>query len=435
MTGEERVRVVVTGMGCVSPVGNDRLTTWDALRHGRSGVARIANFDPSDLPSQTAGEVKGFDPVALLGHKEARRTSRPVQFAVAAAREAVADSGIDLGPISERAAVIVASGVGGLALFEKAVLAYAEGGYRKVSAFAAAGMLVDMPAGMVAADVGARGPNFAIVSACASSAHAIGEAAEQIRRGDAVVALAGGTEGSITPVGMAMYCVIGALSRRNDDPEAGSRPFDRDRDGFVTGEGAAVLVLEELGHARARGARIYGELVGYGATADAAHITQPDPSGAQAARCIGLALERAGRSPHDVGYVNAHGTGTPLNDPAETRALKLALGEAVATVPVSSTKSMTGHLTGAAGALEAVITLMAIHDGFLPPTINLDHPDPECDLNHVALVGRQASPSLAISTSFGFGGHNACLAFAKVADADDAPPAHLLKNGWVRRAG
>jgi 3-oxoacyl-[acyl-carrier-protein] synthase II len=329
----------------------------------------------------------------------------------------VADSGIDLGAgLAEQAAVIIASGVGGLALFEKAVLAYAEGGYRKVSAFAAAGMLVDMAAGMVAADIGAKGPNFAIVSACASGAHAIGEAAEQIRRGDAVVAVAGGTEGSITPVAVAMFCVIGALSRRNDDPEAGSRPFDRDRDGFVTAEGAAVLVLEELGHPRARGARVYAELVGYGATADAAHITQPDPSGAQAARCVTLAL--AGRSPHDVGYVNAHGTGTPLNDVAETRALQLALGDAAATVPVSSTKSMTGHLTGAAGALEAIVTVMAIHDGYLPPTINLDHPDPACDLHHVALVGRPASPTLAISTSFGFGGHNACLAFAQVADAD-----------------
>ena len=415
MTG--RVRVVVTGMGCVSPVGHDRRSTWDSLRNGVSGISRITAFDPSDLPSRIAGEVKGFDPVALLGHKEARRTSRPVQLAVAAAREAVSDSGIDLGPVADRTAVIIASGVGGLALFENAVLAYAQGGYRRVSAFAAAGMLVDMPAGMVAADVGARGPNFAIVSACASGAHAIGEAAEQIRRGDAVVALAGGTESSITPVGMAMYCVIGALSRRNDDPEAASRPFDCDRDGFVTGEGAAVLVLEELGHARARGARIYAELVGYGATADAGHLTQPDPSGTQAARCVSLALAGAGRRADEVGYVNAHGTSTPLNDAAETRALQLALGDAVATVPVSSTKSMTGHLTGAAGALEAMVTVLAIHDRFLPPTINLDHPDPECDLHHVALVGRPAPDvTLALSTSFGFGGHNAFLALAEVAD-------------------
>ncbi len=420
--GRARVRVVVTGMGCVSPVGNDRQSTWDALRQGRSGVARITAFDPSDLPSQMAGEVKGFDPVALLGHKEARRTSRPVQLAVAAAREAVVDSGIDVAPIADETAVIIATGVGGLGMFEKAVLAYAEGGYRRISAFAAAGMLVDMPAGLVAADLGARGPNFAVVSACASGAHAIGEAAEQIRRGDAVVALAGGTEAAITPVGMAMYCVIGALSRRNDDPEAASRPFDRDRDGFVSGEGAAVLVLEELGHARARGARIYAELAGYGATADAAHVTQPDPTGMQAARCVRLALERAGRVAAEVRYVNAHGTGTPLNDAAETRALKLALGDAVATVPVSSTKSMTGHLAGAAGALEAMVTILAVHDRFLPPTINLDDPDAECDLNHVALFGRPAPDlTLALSTSFGFGGHNACLAFAEVAVSRRGP--------------
>lgn len=413
MTGPgERVRVVVTGMGCLSPVGNDRASTWDGLRRGTSGVARITAFDPADLPSQMAGEVKGFDPIEILGRKEARRTSRPVVMAVAAAREAVTDSGIDIRSVADETAVIVSSGVGGLAMVEQAVLAYAKGGYRRISVYAAAGMLVDMPAGMVAADVGARGPNFAVVSACASGAHAIGEASEQIRRGHALVALAGGTECAITPVGMAMYCAIGALSRRNDDPEAASRPFDRDRDGFVSGEGAAILVLEELDHARARGARIYAELVGYGATSDAGHVTQPDPTATQAARCISLALTRAGRSPQDIGYVNAHGTATLLNDVAETRALRLALGDAVATAPVSSTKSMTGHLTGAAGALEAMVTIMAIDDGFLPPTINLDHPDPACDLLHVANVGRRAAPSLAISTSFGFGGHNACLAFS-----------------------
>ncbi len=407
-----RVRVVVTGLGCVSPVGNDRVSTWEALRRGRSGVAGITAFDASDLPSRMAGEVKGFDAVELLGRKEARRTSRGVALAVAAAREAVADSGIDLGPVADETAVIVASGVGGFAMVEKAVQAYARGGYRRISVYAAAGMLVDTPAGTVAADVGARGPNFAVVSACASGAHAIGEAAEQIRRGDALVALAGGTEAAITPVGMGMFCAIGALSRRNDDPEAASRPFDVDRDGFVAGEGSAILVLEDLDHARARGARVYAELVGYGATADAGHVTQPDPTGTQAARCVTLALRRAGCGPVDVGYVNAHGTSTALNDAAETRALKLALGEAVADVPVSSTKSMTGHLSGAAGALEAMVTILAIHDRFLPPTINLDHPDPACDLNHVAHVGRPAAPTLAISTSFGFGGHNACLAFA-----------------------
>jgi len=412
--------VVVTGMGCVTPLGNDRASTWIGLRQGRSGVARITAFDPSDLPSQIAGEVKGFDPVDLLGRKEARRTSRPVALAVAAAREAVADSGIDLGPVAEETAVVIGSGVGGFGMAEKAVLAHAKGGYRRISVYAAAQMLADMPAGMVAADVGARGANFAVVSACASGAHSIGEAAEQIRRGDATVALAGGTEAAITPVGMAMYCAIGALSRRNEDPEAASRPFDRDRDGFVSGEGAAVLVLEELGHARARGARLHAELVGYGATADAGHVTAPDPVGTQAARCVRLALTRAGRSPAAVGYINAHGTSTPLNDTAETRALRLALGDAVEGIPVSSTKSMTGHLTGAAGALEAIVTILAIAEGFLPPTINLDAPDPACDLHHVAHVGRPATPTLALSTSFGFGGHNACLAFSRF---DGAAPA------------
>jgi 3-oxoacyl-[acyl-carrier-protein] synthase II len=405
-------RVVVTGMGCLTPVGDDPATTWLALCQGRSGIATISRFDPSDLPSRIAGEVKGFDPAAALGAKEARRTSRPIQLAMVAARQAVADSGLTVGPVADDVAVIIASGVGGIEVVEKATLAYQQGGYRRVSAFTATAMLVDMPAGMVAADVGARGPNFAVVSACASGAHAVGEAAEQIRRGDAVAALAGGTEAGITAVGMAMYCVIGALSRRNDEPERASRPFDRDRDGFVASEGAAVLVLEELEHARRRGARVYAELVGYGATADAGHVTQPEAQGRSARACIERALGRAGRAAHDVGYVNAHGTGTPLNDVAETRALKGALGEHAWRVPVSSTKSMTGHLTGASGALEALVTVLALVEGFLPPTINLDHPDPECDLDYVPHVGRPARPGLALSTSFGFGGHNACLAFA-----------------------
>ncbi len=411
MTGGRRV--VVTGMGCVTPVGNDRMTTWEALCRGRSGIAPITAFDPSDLPSRIAGEVKGFDPVAALGVKEVRRTSRPIQLAMVAAREAVGDSGLDITPIAEDVAVIIASGVGGIDLVEKATLAYQRGGYRRVSAFTATAMLVDMPAGMVATDIGARGPNFAIVSACASGAHAIGEAAEQIRRGDAVAAVAGGTEGAITEVGMAMFCVIGALSRRNDEPERASRPFDRDRDGFVASEGSAVVVLEEREHALRRGATVHAELVGYGATADAGHVTQPEAQGLSARRCIERALARAGRGAFEVGYVNAHGTGTPLNDVAETRALKGALGEHARRVPVSSTKSMTGHLTGASGALEAIVTVLAVAEGFLPPTINLDHPDPECDLDYVAHEGRRARPGLAITTSFGFGGHNACLAFAQ----------------------
>ena len=408
-----RRRVVVTGMGCLSPVGNDVASSWEALKAGRSGIAPIALFDASDLPTRIAGEVKDFDPVAALGHKDARRTSRCIQLSVVAAREAVGDSGLDIGPIAEDVAVIIASGVGGLELIEKATLANDRHGFKRVSAFTATAMLVDMPAGMIATDTGARGPNFAIVSACASGAHAIGEAAEQIRRGDAVAAIAGGTEAALTSVGVASFCIIGALSRRNDEPERASRPFDLDRDGFVPAEGAAVMVLEELEHAVARGARIYAELVGYGATADAGHVTQPEATGTGARRCIERALARADLDAADVDYVNAHGTGTPLNDVAETRAWHAALGKHADSVPVSSTKSMTGHLMGASGALEAVVAVMALHDGFAPPTTNLEHPDPECDLDYVPNVGREIAAEVALTTSFGFGGHNACLAFAR----------------------
>jgi 3-oxoacyl-[acyl-carrier-protein] synthase II len=405
-------RVAVTGLGCITPVGLDRASSWEAIRAGRSGIAPITLFDASELPTRIAGEVKGFDPARVFGAVEARRTSRAVQLGLVAAREAVADSGLDIGPIAEDVAVLMASGVGGIEFVEQATLAYRDRGYKRVSPFAAFSMLVDMPAGMIAADLGARGPNFAIVSACASGAHAIGEAAEQVRRGDAVAAVAGGTEAAITGVGMAMYCIIGALSRRNDEPEQASRPFDAGRDGFVASEGAAVLVLEDWGHAHARGARVYAELVGYGATADAGHVTHPEAAGTAARRSIERAMARAGIAPPDVDYVNAHGTGTPLNDRAETRAVHGAFGGWASGVPISSTKSMTGHLMGAAGAFEALVTVLAVHNGFLPPTINLDTPDPACDLAHVANVGREASVRRALSTSFGFGGHNACLAFA-----------------------
>jgi len=407
-----RGRVVVTGMGCLSPVGNDRASTWSALCEGRSGIAPITLFDPAGLPSRIIGEVKGFDAVGVFGAKEVRRTSRPVLLGIVAAREAVADSGLDIEPIADDVAVIVASGIGGMEVLERASVAYHERGHKAVSAYTAMAMLVDMPAGMIATDTGARGPNFAIVSACASGSHAIGEAAEQIRRGDAVAALAGGTEAAICGVGMAAFGVMGALSRRNDEPERASRPFDRDRDGFVAAEGAAVLVLEEREHARSRGARIYAEVVGYGATADAGHPTQPDADGRGSRRCIERTLARARCSPADVDYVNAHGTGTPLNDVAETRAMHAVFGDHARQVPISSTKSMTGHLLGAAGALEAIVAVMAVHDGFVPPTINLDNPDPLCDLDYVAHTGRQSRVDVALSTSFGFGGHNACLAFA-----------------------
>lgn len=406
-------RVVVTGMGAVTPIGNDRRSTWEACREGRSGVAPITRFDTGELPVRIAGEVKDFDPAEILGKKEARRTSRVIQLAMVAAREATADSGLDIGPEADDIAVIVASGVGGLDVMENEVLNLHNRGWRRVWPFTVPTMIADMAAGMVAIDLGARGPNFAIVSACSSGAHAIGEAAEIIKRGDAIAALAGGTEAGLTPIAIASFAITQALSTRNDDPERASRPFDKDRDGFVIAEGATVVMLEDLEHALARNAPIYAEIVGYGATADASHITQPDPGGSGAIRCMQRALQRAGRRPDEVGYINAHGTSTPLNDVAETRAFKSVFGESAPRIPVSSTKSMTGHLLGAAGALEAMVSILAIHDHYLPPTINLEEPDPECDLDYVPNVGRKASPDLAISTSFGFGGHNACLAFAR----------------------
>jgi 3-oxoacyl-[acyl-carrier-protein] synthase II len=404
--------VVVTGMGVISPLGNDRHSSWQAARDGRSGIDVIEGFDASGLPVRIAGEVKGFDAAEALGRKEARRSSRCSHLALVAAREAVTDSGLDIAAEADDVGVLIASGVGGLEWLENNVVALANGGPRRVSPFTVPSMIADMPAGMVAIDQGAKGPNFAVVSACASGAHAIGEAAEWIRRGDATAVLAGGTEGSVTPIALASFAAMQALSTRNDEPQRASRPFDKNRDGFVIAEGAAVFVLEELSHAQARGAHVYAELVGYGLTADASHITQPDETGDGARRCVERALKRAGAAPADVDYINAHGTSTQLNDAAETRAFKRVFGDAAYSIPISSTKSMTGHLLGAAGALEAFFSIMAITDGFIPPTVNLETPDPECDLDYVPNTGRAASLKLAISTSFGFGGHNACLAIA-----------------------
>jgi len=407
-----RVRVVVTGLGAISPIGNDRHATWQAAREGRSGIDHIELFDASPLPVRIAGEVKGFDAAEALGRKEARRSSRAIQYAMVAAREAAADSGLDIPAESEEVGVCLASGVGGLEVLERSVVTLINEGPRRVSPFTVPAMIADMPAGMVSIDLGAKGPNFAVVSACASGAHAIGEGAEWIRRGDAVAVIAGGTEGAVTPIGIATFAAMQALSTRNDEPQRASRPFDKGRDGFVMAEGAAVMVLEELSHAQARGATIYAEVAGYGATADASHITQPDGNGDGARRCMARALQRAGIEPSEIGYINAHGTSTSLNDVAETRAIRSVFGDAADAIPVSSTKSMTGHLLGAAGALEGFFSVMAIHDQYLPPTINLDEPDPECDLDYVPHVGRAASPRYVLSTSFGFGGHNACLVFA-----------------------
>jgi 3-oxoacyl-[acyl-carrier-protein] synthase II len=414
--GNGRVRVVITGMGAITPIGNDVRETWSSARAGRGGAAGIALFDPSDLPVRFACEVKGFDVDEAIGRKEARRSSRNIHLGLHAAREAVRSSGLDVRSSGPEVGVCIASGVGGLEVLENAAITLHDKGARRVSPFTVPAMIADMAAGMVAIDHGAKGPNFAIVSACASGAHAIGEAAEWIRRGDATAVIAGGTEAAITPLGIASFAAMQALSMRNDDVVHASRPFDRGRDGFVIGEGAGILMLEEYEHARRRGAEILAEVVGYGATADAGHITAPDPEGDGARRCVSRALERAGARPEDVSYINAHGTSTQLNDAAETRAIKAVFGDAAATTPMSSTKSMTGHLLGAAGAVEAVLCVQAIRDSFVPPTINLLEPDSECDLDYVPNTGRSQRVDLAISTSFGFGGHNACLAIARVND-------------------
>ncbi len=399
-------------MGAVSPVGNSAPESWESLRSGHGGIAAITHFDASKLPVRIAGEVKGFDAAAIFGTKEARRGTPHVHFAMAAAREAVLHSGLDIAAESTEVGVLIASGIGGLEVIENTTRVLDLEGARRVSPFAAAMALVDMAPGMVSIDVGARGPNMAVVSACASGADAIGQAANWVRQGDAVAVLAGGTEAGITSTGIAMFAAARALSTRNDDPAHASRPFDRDRDGFVAAEGSAVLVLEEREHALARGATMFAELLGYAASADAYHITAPEPSGDGAIRCVRRALERAELSVDDIQYINAHGTGTPLNDLSETRALKNVFGESAYTVPISSTKSMTGHMLGAAGAFEAMVTILAMRDGFLPPTINLEHPDPECDLDYIPNVGRAVEARLAMTTSFGFGGHNACLVFA-----------------------
>jgi 3-oxoacyl-[acyl-carrier-protein] synthase II len=411
-----RVRVVVTGLGAVTPLGNDVETSWANCREGVSGAGPITLFDAGNLPVRIAAEVKGFDAGAELGVKEARRSSRVIHLAMVAARQAATDSRLDIGAETDDIGVVIGSGIGGLDVVERASIINHESGWRRVSPFTVPALIPDMSAGMVAIDLGARGPNFCVVSACATGGHAIGEAAEIIRRGDAVAMLAGGTEAGITSVGIAAFAMAQALTARNDEPERASRPFDLERDGFLTGEGACVMMLEEYEHARARGATVYGEIVGYGATADAYHITQPVEDGSGAVRCVNRALQRAGARPEDVGYVNAHGTSTQLNDLSETRAMKKIFGEHAYSVPISSTKSMTGHLLGAAGAFEAMVCLLAMRDKYIPPTINLENPDPECDLDYVPLVGRSASPTLCVSTSFGFGGHNSALALATVPD-------------------
>ncbi len=407
-----RRRVVITGLGAITPLGNDVATTWETCVAGKSGVARITLFDPTPFSTQFAAEVKGFDPEAHLGRKEARRMDRFTQFAVVASQQALQDACLALDHEDRNnIGVIIGSGIGGIGTITASVDVMRERGPGRVSPFFVPMMLPDTAAGQVAIAFGLKGPNMCVTSACASSANAIGEATEMIRRGAADVILAGGAEAGIVPVALAGFNVMGAVSTRNDAPERASRPFDAQRDGFVMGEGAAILVLEALEHAQARDAHIYAEVLGYGASADAFHITAPDETGDGAARAMRLALADAGLPPEAVGYINAHGTSTILNDKTETQAIKKVFGERAYDLPISSTKSMHGHLLGAAGAVEAVICVKALQTGVLPPTINYEYPDPECDLDYIPNTARHMRVRLVMSNSFGFGGHNASLLF------------------------
>jgi 3-oxoacyl-[acyl-carrier-protein] synthase II len=403
-------RVVVTGMGAVTPLGNDVATTWQRIVSGESGISRITLFDPEGFETQIAGEVRGFDPSQYLSPKEARRLDRVLQFAVAATEQALRDADLTINANNaEQVAVLVSSGIGGLMTLSEQFKVLFEKGPRRISPFLIPMMIIDMVAGQVSIHTGAKGPNFSLVSACATGATSIGEGAELIRRGDARIAIVGGAEASITPIGIAGFNAMNALSTRNDEPTKASRPFDALRDGFVMAEGAGVLILEDLEHALQRGARIYAEVLGYGATGDASHITQPAEGGEGVARAIRMAMRKAGVSPQDIHYINAHGTSTPLNEKYETMAIKSALGDYAYRVPVSSTKSMTGHMLGAAGAVEAIFCIQAIQTGIIPPTINYEFPDPDCDLDYVPNVARQARVDIAVSNAMGFGGHNAVL--------------------------
>jgi 3-oxoacyl-[acyl-carrier-protein] synthase II len=414
-----RKRVVITGLGCISPLGNDIHSLWDNILAGKSGVGPITHYDPSPFKTRFAAEVKGFDAVALFGAREARRMDRFTQFALAASLQALQDSGLEINDHNrDRIGVLIGTGIGGIATLHEQMVVYMERGPNKVSPFTVPMMLPDSGASMTAIYLGVRGTNMAVVTACATGTNAVGEAAENIRRGQVDVMLAGGSEAAIVPIAMAGLGVMTALSTRNEDPQRASRPFDLNRDGFVMGEGAAVMVLESLEHARARSARILAEVCGYGSSNDAYHISAPSENGAGAALCMRQALEDAGLRTTDIDYINAHGTSTPLNDKSETAAIKAVFGEQAYSIPVSSTKSMTGHLLGASGALEAALSVKIILDSALPPTINYETPDPECDLDYVPNVRRQAKVQRVMSNSFGFGGHNASIIISEYKDGE-----------------
>jgi len=414
----KRRRVVLTGLGAITPVGNTVKELWDSLLEGRSGTRRVQCFDPSSFSSQIAAEVLDFDPSKYLTPKEVKKSDRFVQFAIAASKNAVLDSGLDMeNEDSSRTGVIIGSGIGGLHTVEKEHNKYIERGPEKgpakISPFLIPMLIVNMAAGQVSIYFKAKGPNKAVVTACASGNHAIGDAFNIIRRGDTDVMISGGSEAAITVMGFGGFCALRALSRRNDDPAHASRPFDKNRDGFIMGEGAGIVVLEELEHARKRGARIYCEVIGHSMNADAYHMTAPDPEGKGATSCMNLCLEDAGVKPEEVDYINAHGTSTIYNDKVETLAIKNVFGDHARKLVISSTKSVTGHLLGAAGGVETIACALAIKNNVVPPTTNLEIPDPECDLDYTPNKPRPMEINVALSNSLGFGGHNATLAFRK----------------------
>ncbi len=411
----ERVtrRVAVTGLGLVTPLGTGVEKTWKALCAGQSGIGRITRFDPAGYPVQIAGEVKDFDPAHFIEKKEIKKMDTFIHYAVGASQMAVDDAGLKIAPEeADRVGVYIGAGIGGLPAIEHYHKILLEKGPDRVSPFFIPMVIINLASGQVAIRLGAKGPNSCAVTACATGNHCIGDAFRIIQRGEADVMLAGGTESCIVPTAVAGFAAARALSTRNDDPPRASRPFDRDRDGFVLSEGAGVVVLEELERARRRGARVYAEVVGYAMNSDAYHITAPPDDGEGAVRCMELAIKDAGIAKDEIGYINAHGTST-FADKIETQAIKQVFGERAYRIPVSSTKSMTGHLLGAAGGVEAVFSVLALHRGMLPPTINLENPDPECDLDYVPDRARQASPRVVLSNSFGFGGVNACLLFRR----------------------
>lgn len=411
---ESKKRVVVTGLGAITPIGKTLSEYWDGLCSGRNGIGPITLFDPSRHACRIAGEVKGFDPHEYMDRKEAKRMDRFAQFGVAASKQAIEDAQFVINDLNaEQIGIIIGTGVGGIKVLEDQQEIYLSKGPDRCSPFMVPMMIANMAAGLTAIHVGAKGPNSCAVTACAAGSNAIGDAFRMVQGGYAQAMICGGTEAAITPLAVAGFASARALSTRNDDPEHACRPFDKDRDGFVMGEGAGILLLEELEHALSRGAKIYAEMVGYGMTCDAYHITSPVPGGSGAARAIELALKDAGLQPEQVDYINAHGTSTPANDSTETAAIKKAMGDHAYKLAVSSTKSMTGHLLGGSGGIEAVATVMAIANDRVPPTINLADPDPACDLDYVAHQSRAQAVNVALSNSFGFGGHNVTLAFKK----------------------